>query len=75
MSAPRKRRNLATPAELAEYLGRSMRWTTDPKLNPIRRVKLGKPVRFDWADIDEYVTNAKEPGRTNDLRPVTRRSA
>lgn len=74
MSMARKPEPLMTPEDVAELLVRSVRWVKDPKTCPIPRVMIGRKIRFERADVDDWIINAKQPGRVEELRPTTFRS-
>ena len=58
------RKRLLTASEAAEYLGLAQ-WTIRQwaSMGRIPKVKLGRSLRFDLADLDDVIEKGKTPAR------------
>ena len=60
---------LLDACEVAERLGVPVSWVRESaRSGAIPCVRLGRYVRFDLADVDEWLAKCKQPGRTIAMR-------
>jgi excisionase family DNA binding protein len=60
---------LVDAAVVAERLGVPVTWVREQvRANAIPCVRLGRYVRFDLADVDEWLATCKQPGRPVSFR-------
>lgn len=60
---------LLTAAEVAERLGVPKTWVLESaRSGAMPCVRLGRYVRFQWADVERWLEECKQPGRAVRLR-------